>query len=271
MKALFSFVAMQIAIIALAGLFAPALACSAAAGGSSHGWHLAGVRQVFETVAGLAGFGPRASPGGAVAGALQAAGPPAPDGGASSPGGGPVFQGGGETLAGASNPPGDLTAMGAPVPGMPEGGGGDGGGGALGRPGLVAGGWSYRAFDVLAAPPNGAAPAEEEAFLPEEEDPSLSAKTPPSKDPDPKETWQVSSCVLPSQIIVNKGENVTLNFMGADGAVQGISVEHYQDQAMKLGRGSMETLRFRADRAGEFRIRCQGAQPAMYGKLIVLD
>lgn len=264
MKALFSFVAMQIAIIALAGLFAPALACSAAAGGSSHGWHLAGVRQVFETVAGLAGFGPRASPGGAVAGALQAAGPPAPDGGASSPGGGPVFQGGGETLAGASNPPGDLTAMGAPVPGMPEGGGGDGGGGALGRPGLVAGGWSYRAFDVLAAAPNGAAPAEEE-------DPSLSAKTPPSKDPDPKETWQVSSCVLPSQIIVNKGENVTLNFMGADGAVQGISVEHYQDQAMKLGRGSMETLRFRADRAGEFRIRCQGAQPAMYGKLIVLD
>lgn len=126
-----------------------------------------------------------------------------------------------------------------------------------------------RVFHVLAAEPKGAAPAAKEPFP--------SAKLPAGggyvlKAPDTRGEWQVSAYVfLPAQITVRKGDDVTLHFVGINGAGHTLSVEHYQTQGVKLRRGNVETFRFKADRQGVFRIVCREHQPTMNGELIVQD
>lgn len=126
-----------------------------------------------------------------------------------------------------------------------------------------------RVFYVLAAEPRGTAAAAREPFP--------AAKLPAGggyvlKAPDAKGDWQVSAYVfLPAQIAVRKGDDVALHFVGINGAFHTLTVAHYQTQAAELRRGNIRTLRFKADKAGVFRIVCREHQPSMTGELIVLE
>jgi len=126
-----------------------------------------------------------------------------------------------------------------------------------------------RVFYVLGAEPKGTAAAAKEPF-PQAKPPAGPGMV--LKAPDAKGDWQVSAYVfLPAQIVVRKGDDVTLHFVGINGSLHTLAVEHYQTQGVKLRRGHVETMRFKADRAGVFRIICAEHQPTMNGELIVQD
>jgi plastocyanin len=117
-----------------------------------------------------------------------------------------------------------------------------------------------RVFHVLAAAPDGSAPAGGDPFLPDGD----------QNGPAAQEDDQACADILqPDQIVVRRGDDVTLHFVGVNGGGRTIAVEHYQDQAVKLLHGENQTLRFIADRAGVFPILCPGDPPAVKGKLIV--
>lgn len=126
-----------------------------------------------------------------------------------------------------------------------------------------------RVFHVLAVEPKGTTAAAKELFP--------AAKLPAGggyvlKAPNAKGDWQVSAYVfLPAQIIVRRGDDVTLHLTGINGASHTITIDGYQTQAVKLRRGALQTIRFKADKAGIFRIGCREHQPSMNGELIVLD
>lgn len=90
------------------------------------------------------------------------------------------------------------------------------------------------------------------------------------KKPDASGRWEVSTYVyLPSQIIVNQGDEVTLEMIGINGAEHPGLIEGY-DIGFVIKRGQLTTVNFKADRAGVFRIRCDAHHPSMHGELIVL-
>ncbi|OGL59719.1 MAG: hypothetical protein A3I72_06800, partial [Candidatus Tectomicrobia bacterium RIFCSPLOWO2_02_FULL_70_19] len=120
-----------------------------------------------------------------------------------------------------------------------------------------------------AVEPKGTAQAAKEPF-PVEKLPAGSGYV--LKAPDTKGDWQVSAYVFqPAQIFVRKGDGVTLHFVGINGAAHTITVEGYQAQAVKLRRGAVQTVRFKADKAGVFRIGCKEHPPSMNGELIVSE
>jgi plastocyanin len=90
------------------------------------------------------------------------------------------------------------------------------------------------------------------------------------KKPDASGRWEVSTYrFLPSQIIVNQGDEVTLEMIGVNGAEHPGLIEGY-DVAFNVKRGQLTTVTFKADKAGVFRIRCDVHHPSMHGELIVL-
>jgi len=82
--------------------------------------------------------------------------------------------------------------------------------------------------------------------------------------------WEVSAYVwMPNQIIVNQGDEVTLEFVGINGAYHGAVINGY-DKAFVVKRGQTTSVTFLADKAGVFLIECAQHQPSMGGELIVL-
>mgnify|MGYP003394295011 CR=1 FL=1 len=125
-----------------------------------------------------------------------------------------------------------------------------------------------RFFTVLAVEPKGGATIDKEAFP--------TATLPQGggyvmAQPDPKTTrWEVSAYVWqPSQIIVNEGDEVTLEFVGINGAAHSTTIAAF-GQSFVVKRGQAHRITFTADKAGVFGILCSTHKPSMSGELVVM-
>lgn len=125
---------------------------------------------------------------------------------------------------------------------------------------------SKRLITVAAVEPKGGATVDKEAFpkssLPEGGGFLL-------RQPDASGRWEVSTYVwMPSQIFVSQGDEVTLQYVGINGAEHPSLIEGY-DIYFNVKRGEVSTVTFKADKAGVFRILCGTHHPSMHGELIV--
>jgi plastocyanin len=124
-----------------------------------------------------------------------------------------------------------------------------------------------RFFTIAAVEPKGGTTADKEPFpaanLPEGNGYIL-------KKPDQTGRWEVSTYVWqPSQIIVNEGDEVTLEFVGINGAEHPTTIVGY-DKTLVLKRGHVIRIELKADKAGTFPIICSHHKPSMVGELIVM-
>jgi heme/copper-type cytochrome/quinol oxidase subunit 2 len=90
------------------------------------------------------------------------------------------------------------------------------------------------------------------------------------KKPDASGRWEVSAYRWdPNQIIVNEGDDVTLEIVGINGAMHPGMIEGY-NVAFEVKRGHVTMVNFKADKPGVFRITCHSHGPSMMGELIVM-
>jgi plastocyanin len=124
-----------------------------------------------------------------------------------------------------------------------------------------------RFFTIAAGEPKGGTTSDKEPFpaaaLPEGGGYVI-------KKPDQTGRWEVSAYVWqPSQIIVTEGDEVTLEFIGINGAEHPTTVVGY-DKTLVLKRGHVIRLELKADKPGTFPIVCSHHKPSMVGELIVM-
>jgi plastocyanin len=125
-----------------------------------------------------------------------------------------------------------------------------------------------RTLTMVAVEPKGGAAVNQEPFptaaLPAGKGYAL-------KQPDASGRWEVSTYRWePSQIVVNQGDEVTLEILGVNGAEHPSMLDGY-DLNFTVKRGELTTVKFTADKAGVFRFRCGVHEPSMTGELIVLS
>jgi plastocyanin len=125
-----------------------------------------------------------------------------------------------------------------------------------------------RFFTVLAVEPKGGTTVDKEPFP--------TGSLPPGggyviAQPDEKtKRWEVSAYVwLPSQIIVTEGDEVTLEFVGINGAAHPTTIAAF-GQNFTLIRGQAHRVTFTADKVGIFGIVCSTHRPSMSGELVVM-
>src|SRR6266852_961680 len=88
--------------------------------------------------------------------------------------------------------------------------------------------------------------------------------------PDQTGRWEVSVYLwTPSQIIVNQDDDVTLEFVGINGANHPTTIAGY-DKSFVLKRGQVTKISFKADKVGLFAIQCGTHKPSMAAELVVL-
>jgi nitrous oxide reductase len=88
--------------------------------------------------------------------------------------------------------------------------------------------------------------------------------------PDQTGRWEVSVYMwTPSQIIVNQDDDVTLEFVGINGASHPTTIVGY-DKSFVLKRGQVTKISFKADKTGLFAIQCGTHKPSMAAELVVL-
>lgn len=124
-----------------------------------------------------------------------------------------------------------------------------------------------RTITMVAVEPKGGTTVDKEPFpttaLPEGKGYELKA-------PNAESRWEVSTYRWdPNQIIVNQGDEVTLEILGVNGDEHPTVIEGY-DISFTVKRGQLSTVTFTADKAGVFEFRCGTHQPSMIGELIVL-
>lgn len=124
-----------------------------------------------------------------------------------------------------------------------------------------------RFFTVLAVEPKGGTTTDKEPF------PTATLPTgggyviaPPNE---ATKRWEVSAYVWqPSQIIVNEGDEVTLEFVGINGASHPTTIAAF-GQTLTVKRGMANRITFVADKPGVHGIICDTHRPSMSGELIV--
>lgn len=90
------------------------------------------------------------------------------------------------------------------------------------------------------------------------------------KQPDASGRWEVSTYLwMPAQIIVNQGDEVTLEFVGINGASHPTTIKGY-GRSFVVRRGHATRMTFIADTPGVFPIVCASHPPSMVGELVVL-
>ena len=88
--------------------------------------------------------------------------------------------------------------------------------------------------------------------------------------PDQTGRWEVSVYMWsPSQIIINQDDEVTLEFVGINGATHPTTIAGY-DKSFVLQRGQVTKISFKADKPGLFSIQCGTHKPSMAAELVVL-
>jgi plastocyanin len=125
-----------------------------------------------------------------------------------------------------------------------------------------------RFFTVLAVEPKGGVTVDKEAFP---TDPLPSGGGYVTARPDDKTgRWEVSAYIWqPSQIIVSEGDEVTLEFVGINGAAHPTSISAF-GQTFTVKRGQAHRVTFTADKVGIFGIICSTHKPSMSGELVVM-
>lgn len=124
-----------------------------------------------------------------------------------------------------------------------------------------------RFFTIAAVEPKGGTTVDKEPFP--------TAALPDGKGymirkPDHTGRWEVSTYVWqPSQVIVSEGDDVTLEFIGINGAEHPTTIVGY-DKTLVLKRGHVVRIEFKADKVGTFKIVCSEHHPSMVGELIVM-
>jgi plastocyanin len=125
-----------------------------------------------------------------------------------------------------------------------------------------------RFFTILAVEPKGGTTVDKEPFP--------TGPLPPGggyviAQPDEKtRRWEVSAYIWqPSQIIVNEGDEVTLEFVGINGAAHPTTIAAF-GQTFTVKRGQAHRATFTADKVGIFGIICSTHKPSMSGELIVM-
>ena len=125
-----------------------------------------------------------------------------------------------------------------------------------------------RFFTILAVEPKGGTTVDKEPFP--------TGPLPPGggyviAQPDEKtRRWEVSAYIWqPSQIIVNEGDEVTLEFVGINGAAHPTTIAAF-GQTFTVKRGQAHRVTFNADKVGIFEIICSTHKPSMSGELIVM-
>lgn len=118
---------------------------------------------------------------------------------------------------------------------------------------------------VTAVEPKGGANVEKEPFpgpLPEGGGYVL-------KKPNDEGRWEVAVYVFePRQIFVDEGDEVTLEFVGINGASHPTTIEAY-GKVFELKRGHIQSVTFTADKPGRHSIVCSAHLPTMVSELIV--
>ena len=90
------------------------------------------------------------------------------------------------------------------------------------------------------------------------------------KHPDQTGRWEVSTYVwMPSQIVVNQGDEVTLEFVGINGASHPTEIKGL-DKTFTLQRGHVTRIEFKAERPGVYPVICHTHTPSMRGEIVVL-
>ncbi len=90
------------------------------------------------------------------------------------------------------------------------------------------------------------------------------------KEPDETGRWEVSTYVwMPAQIVVNEGDEITLEIVGINGAEHPTEIEGL-DVSFTLRRGEVIRIEFTADRPGTYPIVCHTHAPSMRGEIVVL-
>lgn len=89
------------------------------------------------------------------------------------------------------------------------------------------------------------------------------------KKPNEEGRWEVAVYVFePRQIFVDEGDEVTLEFVGINGASHPTTIEAY-GQVFELKRGHINRVTFTADKPGRHSIVCSAHLPTMVSELIV--
>ncbi|MBI4308201.1 MAG: hypothetical protein HY684_05285 [Chloroflexi bacterium] len=90
------------------------------------------------------------------------------------------------------------------------------------------------------------------------------------KAPNKEGTWEVSTYrYFPSTVVINQGDEVTLEIVGINGKEHATAIEGYNVQFSVL-RGQVSRATFKADKAGIFNIVCTTHRPSMTAQLTVL-
>jgi plastocyanin len=124
-----------------------------------------------------------------------------------------------------------------------------------------------RFFTIAAVEPKGGTTADKEPF------PTQPLPAGPGyvlKQPDQTGRWEISAYVWqPTQIFVNEGDEVTLEFIGINGASHPTTIAGY-GKTFALKRGHVQRVTFVADKPGVFPIVCATHQPSMRAELVVM-
>ena len=124
-----------------------------------------------------------------------------------------------------------------------------------------------RFFTVLAVEPRGGVNLGQEPYP---SDPLPSGGGYVMRQPDQTGRWEVSAYVwAPSQIVVNQGDEVTLEFVGINGAAHPTEIKGI-GKTFTLKRGHAARIEFKADRPGSYPVICGTHQPSMRGEIVVL-
>ena len=124
-----------------------------------------------------------------------------------------------------------------------------------------------RFFTIAAVEPRGGVSVSQEAF-PAEPLPAGGGYV--IRQPDQTGRWEVSAYVwAPSQVVVHQGDEVTLEFVGINGAHHPTEIKGI-DKAFTLKRGHVMQIQFKAEKPGIFPIICSTHQPSMRGEIVVL-
>ena len=87
---------------------------------------------------------------------------------------------------------------------------------------------------------------------------------------DDKGGWKVRQYMFaPSQIVVNQGDQITLNFVDVQGPEHMITVDGIAPE-FDIHRGEMKTITFTADKVGTIDFWCSMHEPNMRGEIVVL-
>jgi heme/copper-type cytochrome/quinol oxidase subunit 2 len=124
-----------------------------------------------------------------------------------------------------------------------------------------------RFFTIAAVELRGGAPVGQEAFP--------AQALPPGggyviRQPDQTGRWEVSTYLcMPSQIVVNQGDEVTLDFVGVNGAAHPTEIQGL-GKTFTLQRGHVARVSFKADKPGVYPVICRTHAPSMRSEIVVV-